>query len=358
MTDPVSSTEERKNEHLSVTLDRNVEPNRNSFDDVVLLHNAFPEIDLSEVDLSCDFMGRTFAAPIFISGMTGGTEEAKKINQRLAIAADQMNIPMGVGSQRAAIERPEVAHTFQVRSVAPDIFLVGNLGLAQFITNTYGPNEARRAVDMIGADALALHINPSQEVAQPEGDTCWKGGLEKIAQICTGVRIPVIAKEVGAGISGENAKLLQEAGVAAIDVSGLGGTSWPLIESYRSEKDLGITLSSWGIPSCAALVESQRMTSVPLIASGGIRSGVDIAKALCLGASMCGMALPFRTAAETGSETAVERVRKVIDELRAAVFLTGSRNAEELRTKSVLITGSTREWLELRGIDVTEYARR
>ena len=179
-----------------------------------------------------------------------------------------------------------------------------------------------------------------------------------IAQICTSVRIPVIAKEVGAGISGENAKLLQEAGVAAIDVSGLGGTSWPLIESYRSEKDLGITLSSWGIPSCAALVESQRMTSVPLIASGGIRSGVDIAKALCLGASMCGMALPFRTAAETGSETAVERVRKVIDELRAAVFLTGSRNAEELRTKSVLITGNTREWLELRGIDVTEYARR
>ncbi len=194
MTDPVSSTEERKNEHLSVTLDRNVEPNRNSFDDVVLLHNALPEIDLSEVDLSCDFMGRRFAAPIFISGMTGGTEEAKKINQRLAIAADQMNIPMGVGSQRAAIERPEVAHTFQVRSVAPDIFLVGNLGLAQFITNTYGPNEARRAVDMIEADALALHINPSQEVAQPGGDTCWKGGLEKIAQICTGVRIPVNAK--------------------------------------------------------------------------------------------------------------------------------------------------------------------
>jgi len=265
---------------------------------------------------------------------------------------------MGIGSQRVALEHADAAHTFQVKSIAPDIFLIGNLGIVQFIAHDYGVKEARHAVDMINADALALHINPSQEISQPEGDVNWKGCYDKIREVCKNLGKPVIAKEVGTGISGDVSKELERCGVAAIDVSGMGGTSWSLIESYRHEKDLGYKLRNWGIPTTIALLESSETVKIPLIASGGIRNGIDMAKSLALGASLCGMALPLRKAAEISSDSVIVKVQELMDEIKAALFLTGSRNLNEVKRQPVVITGQTREWLELRGIDVKKYARR
>jgi isopentenyl-diphosphate delta-isomerase len=349
----------RKLDHLKIALEKNVQSRAgNGFEDVVLVHRAVPEINKGDIRLETRFLGRRIDAPLVIAGMTGGHKIAEEINKNLAIAAQELNIPLGLGSQRAAIEDESLAYTFSVaRDHAPDAFLIGNLGVAQFCEG-YGLREAEKAVRMIRADALAVHLNPLHEAVQPSGDVSFKGCLDSLRKL-RGLKVPVIAKETGAGVCREDAALLQKAGVAAIDVGGLGGTSFAAVEHYRTEKRTPAkTFWDWGIPTAVSTVECTRYTDLPVIATGGIRTGLEVAKAIALGAVGCGFALPLLAAAKKGPEAVVARLKSIIEELRTAMFLVGASNVEELKKADVIIRGKTREWLELRGVDCREYANR
>lgn len=283
----------RKFEHIEHCLKRNVEAHAtNGFEDVHFVHMSLPEIDKDEIDLSVKFLGRKFDYPIMITGMTGGTrkgEVAWKINRTLAQAAEELNIPLGVGSQRAMIEKPETWESYYVRDVAPNVFLVGNLGAPQFGRNAkrkYGVKEVLYAIEKIDADAIAIHMNPLQESVQPEGDTTFSGVLEALAEITSSIDYPVIAKETGAGVSKEVAIKLESIGVSAIDISGVGGTSWSGVEYYRAKDELGKRLAlrfwDWGIKTAISLAEVRFSTNLPIIASGGMRDGITMAKALAM----------------------------------------------------------------------------
>lgn len=349
----------RKLDHIRIALAKNVQSNvKSGFEDISLVHCALPEIDKREIEVETSFLGRKIQAPLIIAGMTGGHEKAEVINRNLALAAQELGIPMGLGSQRAAIEDSGMTYTFSVaREVAPRAFLIANLGIAQFCRG-YGPAEARKAVDMIKADALAVHLNPLHEAVQSSGDVSFKGCLTKLKELSS-LGVPVIAKETGAGICREDAELLEKTGVAAIDVGGLGGTSFAAIEHYRSGGEtLGRTFWDWGIPTAIATVECSRHTKLPVIATGGIRSGIDVAKAIALGASCCGLALPLLGRAKKSYKEVVMELERIIEELKTAMFLVGAGSVEELKQANVVITGRTREWLELRGVDCREYANR
>lgn len=349
----------RKLDHLKIALEKNVQSRvKNGFEDVTLIHRAVPEINKEDIDLDATFLGRKINAPLVIAGMTGGHKVAERINKNLALAAQELNIPMGLGSQRAAIEDDSIAYTFSVaREAAPDAFLIGNLGIAQFCEG-YGLKEAEKAVDMIDADALAVHLNPLHEAVQPSGDVSFKGCIEGLKKL-RGLGVPIIAKETGAGVSREDAVLLQDAGVAAIDVGGLGGTSFAAVEHYRSDKGkLARTFWDWGITTAIATVECSRNTDLPIIATGGIRNGLEVAKAIALGATACGFALPLLFKARKGPKEVTAELKRIMDELRTAMFLVGAQNIEELGRADVIIRGKTREWLELRKIDCKKYANR
>jgi len=337
----VTRTIKRKDDHLRINLDHDVESGIGTgLDRFQFRHNALPELALDQVDYRTTFLGKTLALPLLISSMTGGTPKAKGINLRLAEVAQENQLAMGVGSQRAAIEEGSSTSSFQVRTHAPDILLFANLGAVQ-LNYGYGLDQCQRAVEIIEADALVLHLNPLQEALQPEGDTNFQGLLEKIGQLCQGLSVPVIVKEVGWGISGEVARRLVEAGVDAIDVAGAGGTSWSQVESFRAPNDekaaLALSFRNWGIPTARALQEVRaELPLIPLIASGGLRSGIDFAKCLALGADLCGMAGPFlRAAADSGKavQALVDRTRM---ELQIAMFATGSRTIEDLRQGKLL----------------------
>jgi isopentenyl-diphosphate delta-isomerase len=350
-------TQARKAHHIKICLDEDVQAGTAGFEDAHFLHKSLPELSLGDVDVSVKWLGRKFDAPIIISGMTGGTEEAGRINRNLAEAAARANIPMGVGSQRAAIENPAIQGTFSVcRDASSQLFLIANLGAVQ-LNKGYTAEHAKKAIGMISANALALHLNPLQEACQAEGDTDWGSLLPKIRDVCRELSIPVIAKETGAGICAENARELERAGVKAIDVSGSGGTSWSLVESYRGPP-IGRTFADWGIPTAVAVVEASRAVRVPVIASGGIRTGIDAAKCIALGASMVSVAHPFLVAASESAEAVYQKIESFKRELTTALFLTGAQDLRDLRRKPLIITGKTREWLELRGIDVRPMARR
>lgn len=363
----MTQTQKRKMDHINICADRGVEAGKTGFVDVILegvnlVHSALPEADFKSIDTSCEFLGKEFKIPILIAAMTGGTPEAIEINHNLAKAARDFGIGMGVGSQRAGIENSKLENTYNIRDVAPDIFLAGNLGIVQFVKG-YGLKEARKAVEMIGADALCLHLNALQEVVQPEGDTDWEGCLEKIKEISKELGKPVIAKETGAGISKEVAIKLQEAGVSAIDIGGLGGTSWSLVESFRSESKsdantIARNFSDWGIPTAISLIECRDSVKIPLIATGGIRNGIEIAKSLALGADMVGIALPLLKPAMKSDADVGKKIYQLEKELKIAMFLCGARNINELRNKPVVLTGKTREWAEARGIDIKKLANR
>jgi isopentenyl-diphosphate delta-isomerase len=329
------STEKRKTDHIKICLTEDVEFFKsNGFGNYQFRHNALPEIDWDDIDISSRFLGRKFRVPLLIEAMTGGTRKAEKINRNLAKAAQELGIGMGVGSQRAMIERPGLSDTFRVRDVAPDIFLVGNIGASHLLL--YGPARLRRALDEIKADALAVHLNPAQEIAQNGGHKKWKGILAKIKGVCSEIDRPVIVKEVGCGISGEVAKKLERAGVDAIDVAGAGGTSWVKVDSIIGGKPFDIFFE-WGIPTAESLEQCLGSVKVPVIASGGIRNGIEAAKALSMGASLAGMALPLLKPA-TKSHDAVKHVlEKVILELKTTMLLTSSKNLSELRGKAVKI---------------------
>lgn len=332
----VTPLSERKSDHIRINLDEDVRSGLTTgLERYHFNHRALPELNLDEVDLQVPLFGKTLQAPILISSMTGGTEHAGEINRVLARAAEAEGIAMGLGSQRAAIEQPELAATFQVRPAAPNLLLFANLGAIQ-LNYTYTVDHCRRAVDMVEADALVLHFNPLQEAVQPEGDVHWSGLLQKIEQVCRQINIPVIAKEVGWGFSRKDVRQLVDAGVSAIDVAGAGGTSWSQVEMHRalndSQKRLAAAFLDWGIPTSEA-IENVRAVQpdMPVIASGGLRTGLDIAKSIALGAVAGGMASPFLKAAVISEEAVVQTIREIRREIQVCMFAAGAADIAALQ---------------------------
>jgi isopentenyl-diphosphate Delta-isomerase len=337
----LSQTQARKKQHLEICLDTASVSGHSStgFDRYRFIHNALPELDLDEIDVATTFLRTKLKAPILISSMTGGFDLARKVNRNLATAAQHLGIAMGVGSQRVAIEEASAAASFQVRDVAPDILLFGNLGAVQ-LNYGYSIEQCRRAVAMIGADALILHLNVLQEALQPEGNRNFKGLTEKIAAVCRELKVPVVVKEVGNGISVEVAKRLRCAGVAAIDVAGKGGTAWSAVEAQRATqqgKPYSTTFTDWGIPTEEALVGVRAaLPEIELVASGGIRSGLDVAKSIALGADLAAFGQPLLAAALESSGEVVKFIGGIIQELKVAMLCIGAANLESLRRSTLV----------------------
>jgi isopentenyl-diphosphate delta-isomerase len=337
----VTQTSSRKSEHIRVNLEENVNSALTTgLEDYQFTHNALPDINLEDIDLQVNVFERELNAPLLISAMTGGTEEALEINRRLAVAAQETGIAIGIGSQRAAIEDATLEGTFRVREFAPDVLLFANLGAVQ-LNYEYGVHECQRAVDMIEADALALHLNALQEAVQTEGDTRFAGLLKKIAEVCKQLSVPVIVKEVGWGISEKTARQLAEAGVAAIDVAGAGGTSWTQVEMHRSKTESQARLAGafigWGIPTADSIQQVRKgAPGTPIFASGGLISGVDIAKSIALGATLGGMASPYLKAAAESEELTVQTIHEISREMQVCMFAAGAVDLAQLMQTPLL----------------------
>jgi isopentenyl-diphosphate delta-isomerase len=338
------SIEGRKADHIRINLDKNVQfPNLTTgLENYRFMHQALPELNLEDIDARVTLFGKTLSAPILISSMTGGTEIAYRLNLHLAQAAQAHNIAMGVGSQRAAIEDPKLAYTLQVRDVAPDILLFANLGAVQ-LNYGYGIEHCQRAVDMIEADALVLHFNVLQEAVQPEGDTRFAGLLNKVESICKSLPVPVIAKEVGWGFSEKNARDLANAGITAIDVAGSGGTSWSEVEYHRAPTSfharVAASFADWGIPTADAIqYVVQGAPGVKIIASGGLRDGIDIVKCIALGATLGGMAGPFLKAADQSVEAVDQLIRELSAQIRIAMLCSGVPDIAALKQTPLIKT--------------------
>jgi len=332
-----SMHQQRKSDHIQINLQEDVSfPNvTTGFEDYRLTHRALPKCNLEDVDTSTMLLGKRLAAPLIIASMTGGTPEATALNRRLAEAAQTAGIGMGLGSQRAAIEDPTLADTFRVRRVAPDILLMANLGAVQ-LNYGYGADECRRAVEMVEADALILHLNPLQEALQPEGDTRFAGLLPQIEAVCRALDVPVLVKEVGWGLSEETARQLAHAGVAALDVAGAGGSSWSQVEMHRAtterQRQVAAAFADWGIPTAESLRMARRgAPGLPIVASGGIRDGIEMAKAIALGAAACSIAGPFLHAAVRSTAAVAELITVLMDQLRVAMFATGAADIYALQ---------------------------
>ncbi|NCQ83635.1 MAG: type 2 isopentenyl-diphosphate Delta-isomerase [Microcystis aeruginosa W13-18] len=337
-----SEIENRKSEHLRVCIEEDVEFQQltSGLEKYRFTHCCLPELDSSDIELGTTFLGKSLKAPILISSMTGGTELAHLVNTRLAMVAQRYGLAMGVGSQRIALEQPELAPTFAVRSLAPDILLLANLGAVQ-LNYGCGLEECLKLVDLLEADALILHLNPLQESVQSKGDKNFKGLIDKIALICSKLPVPVIAKEVGNGISSMMAQRLIEAGVAAIDVAGAGGTSWAKVESQRAkdpkQRHLGQVFADWGLPTAECITAIRTLNStIPLIASGGLKNGLDLAKSIALGADLGGLARPFLVAAIESEAAVDELVKFLIAEIEIVLFCTGNPNLSALKNSGAL----------------------
>ena len=345
-------TEKRKGEHIDIVMNEKVRANFNYWDDITLVHNSLPEMDFDSISLETRFMGARIAAPIIISGMTGGFDRALKINRNLAEAASELRIPMGVGSQRAAIENSGLERTYSVVSDYDIPLVIANIGAPQLVRQSgkraYGLEDARKAMKMIDADLLAIHLNYLQEVVQPEGDRAAKGVLRAIREIAG--EVPVMAKETGGGISRKVALKLKGAGVAAIDVGGLGGTSWSAVEYHRARRKgnalgekLGSVFWNWGIPTPVSVIQSS--VGLPVVATGGIRNGLDAAKAICIGASCAGLAGALIGPATEGRRAVMNTLSGILEELKVAMFLTGARDVKRMAGKGCLLSGRTWEWI-------------
>lgn len=339
---PATETQNRKADHIRVCLDEDVQFRQTTtgLERYRFTHACLPEIDLAEIDLTSQFLGKQLGAPLLISSMTGGTELAKTINYRLAEVAQEYKLAMGVGSQRVAVENPEIADTFTVRSQAPDILLFANLGAVQ-LNYGYGLDQCQRMVDLLEADALILHLNPLQEAVQTKGDRNFRGLLDKIEKICSRLSVPAIAKEVGNGISAKMAKQLIDVGVSAIDVAGAGGTSWAKVEGERAkdprQRRLGQTFADWGLPTADCIIGVRACASdIPLIASGGLRNGLDVAKCLALGADIAGLAWPFLQAATDSSNAVADLVEILKSEIATVLFCTGNATVADLKRSAAL----------------------
>ena len=351
----------RKAEHLSLAAEADVDTRtRAGWDDVHLVHDALPDVDAADVDVSATFLDRTLRLPLVISGMTGGHEAARKVNETLASVAESAGVAIGVGSQRAALRDPALASTYAVvREAAPSAFVIGNIGISQLVAQdgerALSLADAESAIAMIRADALAVHLNYLEESVQPEGQTRARGAAAALRALTRRSRVPVIAKETGAGIAGPTARRLATLGVAALDVGGVGGTSFAAVEGLRAgsrgdrpRELLGERFREWGVPTAVA-VASSAATRLPIIATGGVRSGLDAAKALALGATVVGVGRPMLRAALEGEDAVRAWIAQFELELRAATFLTGARRARDLARATVVVTGETRAWLDALG---------
>ena len=345
----------RKVDHLSICLYRDVESKKekNWFEFVYLVHQALPELDLKDVDTSTTFLGKKFRAPFLIDCMTGGPKRTMEINSILASVASELGIGLGVGSQRAALENSEYEKGFSiVRDVAPDIFVMANIGAPQLKLLKH--EDLERIIDMVKADTLVVHLNPLQEVVQVEGEPFYSGVLRALEKVVKEVDVPVIVKEVGCGISREVVLRLEMAGVKAINIAGLGGTSWAGVEAIRAQEmgkedkaKLGRAFWDWGIPTAASILEVRSVSDIPLIASGGMRNGIEAAKAITLGADMVAFALPIiRRAVKAGKEGVIQYISEVMEEFKTAMFLTGSRSVKELKGKRYILTGKLKDWAD------------
>ena len=341
----------RKDAHLDLCATGDVAPRENStlLECVKLFHCAMPELAVSQVMLGTRLFGKELKAPLVITGMTGGTERAGQVNRDLAQVAEEAQIAFGLGSQRAMAENPSLLKTFAVREVAPTTVLIGNIGLRQ--AAAMGVDALRRMTESIGADALALHLNPGQELTQPEGDRDFTGGYEMVAQLARAYGDRLMVKETGCGISPEVVRRLIDCGVRTIDVSGLGGTSWVRVEQLRAtgiSAEVGAAFSSWGIPTAVAIAAARRVAGpgVTLIASGGLRTGLDLARAISLGADLGGMALPlFRAQQEGGVAGVRAALETILTTLRHAWVLTGSKDVKEFQSRPKVVVGELRDWL-------------
>lgn len=360
MTDEVK---QRKLEHVKIALEQDIRiPQQANWNDIHLVHQALPEVDLDTIDTSVTFLGHRLRYPIFISSLTGGHPDVTSINRHLALAAQQYGLALGVGSQRAAILNPAVAASYAVtRDHAPNAFLIANIGAPQFIPQAnHAPftlAQVQSAIDMIKANALAVHMNSLQEATQLKGDRRAVGEVSALKTLTQQISIPVLAKETGAGICREQALLLRSCGVAAIDVGGAGGSSMPALEAARSQAHgdqpthhLGLLYRDWGIATPVAVVESL-VAQLPIIATGGVCNGLDVARALALGATLVGIGFPFLKAASESYERVCELLESIIVQLQVAMQLSGSATIGQLRQADVVVMGATREWLTLRGFE-------
>lgn len=355
--------EARKREHMELALSARSQGGISAgWTDINLVPASLPEISQDEIDLTATLLGHRLGAPLLIAGMTGGHHDATDINGRLAQAAELLGLAIGVGSQRAALEEPGLAKTYSVvRDLAPSTMILGNLGVAQFVrqrgaTRCYGPRDVERAVSMVGADAMAIHLNVLEEMVQTEGDRNSAGYLSAIRELISSSPVPVIAKETGAGLDSRSARLLADAGAAALDVGGAGGTSFAAIEAMRAERHgnvrgarVGRTFAHWGISTAASILEC-RQAGLPVIATGGVRNGLDMAKALALGADMVGVGRPLLEAAGRGLPELIDEIETWLTELRLAMLLCGARTVGQLRETPPVLTGSTNDWAWQRGV--------
>jgi isopentenyl-diphosphate delta-isomerase len=349
---------DRKKEHVDIVLGQDVRPAHNFWDDISLLHEALPEVDLDEVDTRMKFLGKELSAPLIISSMTGGFADAKTINANLAYGAAEVGVGMGVGSQRPALQGRAPEDSFAVVRDFDIPLVIANVGAPQLIKQGEKPplglGDARKAMAMVDADILAVHLNFTQEVVQPEGDRRARGCLEALRTMAS--ELPVLAKETGAGISRRTAQALKDAGVKAIDVGGLGGTSFSAVEYYRAQKEghaakerLGKTFWEWGIPTPVSLLLAA--VGLPLVATGGVRNGLDAARALNLGATCAGMASTMLRAAMASREAVVGELNAVIAELKATLFLTGCATAADLARKPRIVKGPSADWMRALGVN-------
>lgn len=346
---------QRKREGLAIPLSKEVQARTTStyLEYVTLIHNALPELDLDEIDTSTTFLNHKFSAPLIIDSMTGGTPEATKINERLAETAEALGLGMGLGSQRAGLKSKELAETYSIaREHAPNAFLIANIGGAQ-LAKGLSIDEAKQIIDMINANALVVHLNPLQELVQPEGEPKFKGVFNKIAELVKSLNVPVIVKEVGAGISKEVASKLELVGVKAINVAGSGGTSWAGVEKHRAESagselktHLGEMFWDWGIPTAASLIEVRKAVKLQLVASGGLRNGLEVAKCVAIGADMCAMALPFLKQAAISKEAVMGFANLLLNELKSTMYLVGAKDVKTLKASRYVLTGPLAEWFK------------
>ncbi len=344
---------DRKLDHINLSLKKNVEfKNKKTglgdvnFGGVDLVYKTLPEIDKEKVKCGTKFMGKDFSAPIMVAAITGGVKKAKKINRDIATACEKVGIGMGLGSQRAMLEKPELVDTYKVRKYAPNIFLAGNIGVAQ--ASSYSTLEIEHALETIEADALAVHVNAAHEAIQPEGTTDFSKGIKTISRLAKNLSYPIIVKEVGSGVSYEVAEKLAKTDIKAIDVGGAGGTSWTGIEYLRTKKKKH-TFWDYGIPTAVSVLEVRKAFEGEIIATGGIRSGLDVVKACVLGADLCGVALPVLKAQHRGGTKAVEKyLENLIDEIKTGMFLLGAKRFSDLKKKKYVLLGTTKEWIEQR----------
>ncbi len=344
---------QRKRDALNIPLNREVQHRVTTYlEYVTLIHNALPELNIDEIDTSLEFLNHRFNAPIIIDSMTGGTDEAMIINGRLAEVAEIFKIGMGVGSQRAGLFSKDLASSYAVaRDKAPNAFLIANIGAAQ-LSKGLTIDDIKNIISMIKANALAIHLNPLQELIQPEGEPVFKGVYDKIKELVRSVNIPIIVKEVGSGISKEVAIRLEMIGVKAINIAGAGGTSWAGVEKHRAESaemsykaHLGELFWDWGIPTAVSLLEVRNAINIPIIASGGLRNGLDIAKCIALNASITAFAYPFLITAFDSLDSVKRLTEMLINELKSTMFLVGAPNISILKNTRYVIRGALAEWL-------------